>query len=352
MILNQAVNHSISRSALVLALAMSTTILPIGIPRAFSDDEPARADPSGQSIDLEATRNRPPETDKSVERQTAGTKVTSGEVKDVVAGPIRALKAEIKVSQNFFVVPVNTEFQKWRLQSQDIVAFASIDGMSFIDLNSGTIDTNRFDFKALRKTLRSVREKCGRGTLKVEIDFGIVVRRPEVDTFVEGALARMGKDAGFENVEFIKSWSNEDAHQWKGLPEADGTHHNEARLGNDAVLIFPLQTPLGRFLAGGVDCYIEIPGPLSLEARRILSDADKAAIGEAIGKTDMADDATVRLHVHLQKPEDRGTIQDLPQVKKDSEFHRDAVDYLMSLGFDQISIDVDIHSSVFHSRYK
>ena len=105
------------------------------------------------------------------------------------------------------------------------------------------------------------------------------------------------------------------------------------------------RTRLGQFLAGDVDCYIDIPGPLSLDARHVLSDANKAVLREAIGRIDVPDDATVRLHVHVQKPEDSDTFYDLPQVKKDSEFHRDAVDFLRWLGFDQVTIGVDIRSS-------
>jgi hypothetical protein len=54
----------------------------------------------------------------------------------------------------FFVSPVNTEFQKWQLQGEDIVAYASIDGTSFIDMDTGTIGTARFNFEALRKSLK------------------------------------------------------------------------------------------------------------------------------------------------------------------------------------------------------
>ena len=252
----------------------------------------------------------------------------------------------------FFVAPVNTEFQKWRLQGEDIVAYASIDGTSFIDMDTGTIGTDRFDFEALRKALKNVRKQCGLGTLKVLIEFGAASQRPEVDTFVEGALAQMGKDAGFEKVKFLKRYQNGPQWKWKGLPQADGTHLNEERLGNDALLAFPLRTPLGRNLAGGFDCFVDVPGPLPLDAQHILSDADKAALREAFKSMDLPENATVRFHVHVRRPKDFDTIHDLPQVKKDSEFHRDAVDFLKSVGFSQVLLAVDVSSVVHTSLYK
>ena len=42
MILNQTMKHRISRPALALMLVISTVVLPVGMSRAFSDDEPAR----------------------------------------------------------------------------------------------------------------------------------------------------------------------------------------------------------------------------------------------------------------------------------------------------------------------
>lgn len=252
----------------------------------------------------------------------------------------------------FFVAPVNTEFQKWRLQGEDIVAYASIDGTSFIDMDTGTIDTDRFDIEALRKALKGVRKQCGLGTLKVLIEFGAASQRPEVDTFVEGALAQMGKDAGFEKVEFLKLYQNGPQWKWKGLLQADGTHLNEERLGNDALLAFPLRTPLGRYLAGGFDCFVDVPGPLPLDAQHILSDADKAALREAFKSMDLPEDATVRFHVHVQRPKDVDTIRDLPQVKKDAEFHRDAVDFLKSVGFSQVLLAVNVSSVIHTSLYK
>ena len=41
-ILNESMKHRISRPALALILVMSTVVLPVGMSRAFSDDEPAR----------------------------------------------------------------------------------------------------------------------------------------------------------------------------------------------------------------------------------------------------------------------------------------------------------------------
>ncbi len=274
------------------------------------------------------------------------------------------------VSQKFFVVPVKTEFQKFLLGGKDFVAYANIDGPSFIDTNTGMIDPDRFDFKALQKSLRSVREKCGRGRLKVMIEYGYLGQRPDeargLEAFIKSALGRQVKDAGFEKVKFIGTWYNDDDYRWKGLPKVGEAHGDEKRLGNDEVLVFAVQTPLGRFLSGGVDYYIDIPGPFPLDARHIFSDADKTIVRKAIKANGIPDNASIKVHVIIPKSDDcaivpgmtqgpdmtqgpgmthpSGMMQPpyMPQAKKGSYFHRDAVDFLKSLGFDQVIIVVDV----------
>ena len=218
-------------------------------------------------------------------------------------------------------------------------------------MSTGKIDTEVFDLKSLQDTLKSVRKQTDKGALKVLIEFGEHSQRHNVDAFVEGALAKMGKEAGFEEVEFIKRYQNHPKWQWRGLMKVDGTNPNEERLGNDSLLVFPLRTSLGRHLAGGYDCYIDLPGPLSLDSEQILSEGDKTTLRKAIKSMNLPEDATVRFHVHVEKPNDFNTIRDLPQVKKDSEFHRDAVKFLKSMGFDQVVLAVDVSSVVHTSRY-
>ena len=82
------------------------------------------------------------------------------------------------------------------------------------------------------------------------------------------------------------------------------------------------------------------------------SDADKAALREAFKTMGLPDNATVRFHVHVQKPNDFDTIRKLPQVKKDAEFHRDAVEFLKSVGFSQVLLAVDVSSVIHTSLYK
>ncbi len=264
--------------------------------------------------------------------------------------------SEGQVAQQFFVVPVTTELQRWRLeqwrpQVDNFSAYLNINGMSFIEKATLAIETNRFDFDALRNALKRVRQQTGPGTLAVLIDFGTLQISPDVDAFVQGALARMATDAGFENVAFNNRYSNEDTYEWKGLSRIDGVDQGEPRLGNKSVLVFPVRTPLGRVLAGNADCYVEIPGPIPLDARHILSDSDKVTLRQAVKEFAMPYGATAHLQVFVEKPKAYDNIHSLPQIKKDSEFHRDAVDFLKSLGFQEVVIEVDVGGN-FVSRYE
>ena len=264
------------------------------------------------------------------------------------------LKAQTDVSQNFFVAPVTTDFQRWHLRlCEDVVAYAGIDGMSFIDRNTGNINTDRFDFKALRTALKEVRKECAPGTLWMSVDYGNVDTSGEVTTFARAALIQIGEQAGFENVKFTSGASGGAAsHEWIGLPHDRETDRDEPRLGNGAVIIFPIATALSGHFTGAVDCYIEIPQELPLDADRMVSEADREVIRDVVGAMDLPEDAATSIRVVVEEPEDKNMLFQHPLGKQGSGLHLDVVNFLKSLGFEEIKIMIGVDYWAIPRSYK
>jgi len=251
----------------------------------------------------------------------------------------------------FFVVPVETEFQRSRSPEENVVAYANIDITPLIGADSEVRDIDQFDSEALEEALKLIREKSGPGTLWFDVDYGTSGYDANRTALVKSALERICKVAGFENVRLTGRWSNEDTYQWKGLPEVKDAQHDEPRLGNDAIHIYLIRSPLGKYL-GGADCFIKIVEPISLDAQHILSDADKATIRDSLRKMEIPEEASVRIHVALEI-DDLDAAREIPQIKQGAEFHRSAVDFLQSAGFNEVFVDVEAPPSVLYtSRYE
>ncbi|MFC1758831.1 M56 family metallopeptidase [Planctomycetota bacterium] len=254
-------------------------------------------------------------------------------------------KSQLEVSQNFFVAPVTTEFQRWRLRGDGVVAHASVDATSFIDHNTGKIDTDQFDFKALRESLIRVRREAGPGTINVSVVYSTF--HLEVFRFVEGAIKEMAKKAGFAAVKFTSGTA-----AWKPLPNARGVWQAEPRYGNDAISMFPIRTGLSRRLVNEVDFYIDVPGPLPTDVKSIFSKSEEEVIQKAVSDSVIPDGAVVGLHVVISRPDGDARIETLPHVQQDAELHRDAVEFLLALGFDEVRVKVEIDAMIFVLRYR
>ena len=91
-ILNQTMKHRISRPALALILVMSTVVLPVGISRAFSDDESARiANQTGRAGETEKASKVVQESEKTKGAYASGQKEHSGDADEAIDSPLHAL---------------------------------------------------------------------------------------------------------------------------------------------------------------------------------------------------------------------------------------------------------------------
>ena len=262
------------------------------------------------------------------------------------------------ISRNFFVAPVTTEFQMSQFSGENIVAYASIDVSSVIDPDTKQAIASRFDFDGFCKSLANVRRQTDDGTLCLRADFLDARCGPDTRKNIERDLRSIATDAGFETVRYTSRYTNA-KYKWYGLPQATDDLQDEPQLGNDVVGVFPVRTPFGRFLAGkgtnalkDCDCFIEITDSLPMDRRRILTGANKGVIRNALRKMTVPKNASAVLRVSIESPGDRDALRNLPQTKQDSEFHRDAIQFLKLMGFTKTKVEVVIDNTRFDSEYE
>jgi len=268
-----------------------------------------------------------------------------------VHGMRKYLKAKRPASKNFFVTAVTTDFEKRTLGVDNIVAYSSIDGMSFIDLNTGEISTDQFDFRSFRNALGNVRKECGAGVLYLSIDFGVAdTVGSETGTFVKSALFDMAKRSGFEDVKYSECHSNADSHVWRNLPAARGDA--QEKLGNEDVLVFPLQTALDRYL-GSADVYIELANEFPQDADRLLTPAAQRILQNAVQSISLPDTATACIRLNMtDEGKTADAVYDLPSLQKDSQFLNSAADFVKNLGFHNVKIHVQVGFRLFEWEYE
>lgn len=115
------------------------------------------------------------------------------------------------VSRNYLCTAVKTDLQRHLLSKQGEVAFAVVDGMSFVERGSHKIDANRFDFEGFRSAMASARKQSGPGTLHLCVDWGLVEIHTDQPTyfFVRNALTEMARQAGFDDIHATASHPTE-----------------------------------------------------------------------------------------------------------------------------------------------
>ena len=269
-----------------------------------------------------------------------------------VQGLRKVLLADLKKSTNYFVAPVTTDLQRHLLHSSDVVAYATLDATAFIDLHTEKIHTDRFDFAGFCQALRTVRGQVGTGTLQISVDYGNLLPEGFAPRFIKRALTGLAREAGFEEVQLHERHHGGQS-TWRGLDADGATSSAEKAQGSASIQIYPVITPLSRFLLGDVDCLIEIAGPVPLDSK-LLTDSQELQIRIADAKLDLQDKETVLLLAYMQKPPVGNNLDDfidLPQTKKGAEIHQRAVALLKDIGFQEVRITLDINGSRFSSEY-
>ncbi len=270
------------------------------------------------------------------------------------------------ISADYFIAPVVTDLQTWHLkgirlpENEHISVYADLNGQLFFSEQQPTLDLNRFDFDTFFRDLASVRSGNRSGTTAIRIEFENILSNFE-STFemadqVEAAFQLHAMKAGIEKIKVIKSFIA-DGSAWQKLSDEAIPIQKETPLGNKNVTVFPVISPLGRYLTNksasdNLRCFIDIAKVQPLNAVEALSADDQEAILKAVTELDLPKNSDVQLHVHFEKPSGLRRIREhVSQTNQDSDFQLGAVDFLKSIGFARVAINVELNSVVFGSVY-
>jgi beta-lactamase regulating signal transducer with metallopeptidase domain len=260
------------------------------------------------------------------------------------------------IAKDYFIAPVVTELQKelCKQKRESVSVYASVDGRSFFNKQRPELDMNRFDFDSFIRDLVSVRKAIETGSVEVLIEFEVIKSESnELALKVEDSFQFKMKEAGIEKVRFVLGFTSEERDWWK-IAEETESNSQEQKLGNERVSVFPVKTALSQVLfrrssfPNGVDCFINVTTVLPMNAEEAFTIEDKEVIRKAVSDLQLPKGSSALLLVHFENPRNGKEIQEqFPQIKKDSEFQRNAVDFLKTLGFARVGTDVDVNSVRF-----
>ena len=227
------------------------------------------------------------------------------------------------IAKDYFIAPVVTELQKElrKRKSESVSVYASVNGRSFF--NKQLLNMNRFDFDSFIRDLSSTRKASEKGSIEIIIDF---------ETINNESLNELARK----------------------VEEEPTSNQQEPKLGNERVSVFPVRTALSKILMrrtsvpNGFDCFINLSTVLQQNAKDAFTIEDKEVIRKAVSELQLPKGSSALLVVHFENPRNGKEIKEqFAQIKKDSEFQRNAVDYLKTLGFARVGTSVDVSSVWF-----
>jgi|694.fasta_scaffold24591_4 beta-lactamase regulating signal transducer with metallopeptidase domain len=261
------------------------------------------------------------------------------------------------IAKDYFIAPVVTELQKelHKRKSESVSVYASINGRSFFNKQRPELNMNRFDFDSFIRDLSSTRKASEKGSIETIIDFETINNESlnELARKVEDSFKLKLSEAGIEKVGIILSFTSDERDWWK-IAEEPTSNQQEPKLGNERVSVFPVRTALSKILMrrtsvpNGFDCFINLSTVLQQNAKDAFTIEDKEVIRKAVSELRLPKGSSALLVVHFENPRNGKEIKEqFAQIKKDSEFQRNAVDYLKTLGFARVGTSVDVSSVWF-----
>jgi hypothetical protein len=229
--------------------------------------------------------------------------------------------------EHHLVFPVRTELQRLIL-GKDISVFVSLDPTGIV--KDGELD---------QAVLQSIRRDLARaGTREGLVHFRIFHgktsdptqnREPEMQ--LHKALRGLARAVGIRGAKVDQEFRNDDM-TWRdriatldgarpGLPGGD-----EPGLGNDMVRIYPVRTPLSRYIFQGSDCVVDCLVAPDLE----VEDRVRVTIKATLPKLDLKRKQQVHFRVPADKVEEHSRVplqERLHRLAKSLGFQRSMVSY-------------------------
>ncbi len=203
--------------------------------------------------------------------EDGGKKVPAAAAPAALAAKAQADVLKPVAGKNFVVLPVTTELQRaCGPKYADAKVFVLINGMALLNEDE-TLNAAALDFQELRKAVKGFFRAGERGTT-IYLACRLPPKDPNANPYGVLLPSVTGKVRSWPG----KYWVTATVHyRWKYANKWDsfvadltaqppqGEPQDEPALGDDQVKVYPVRTPLSRYLYGdNVDCVIRIVPPI------------------------------------------------------------------------------------------
>lgn len=251
---------------------------------------------------------------------------------------------------HFFLAPVTTEVQRRLMKPfSDASVRLEVDATQLFD-QAGELDPASDLLSDIRESLLEMSATTKQGQLIAALDFG-TLKSSDTHRLAEKLVDKLAEKAGYAEVKVWSRYSNEEEHQWHGLAEGNDQQKEKVlRVGDLEIL--PIHTPLSRWLSGGVHYYFTLNKAYTPEATEIFDREAIAAIKQEVKKAEQGELTKAKIAISLVELEGEYETPLVPQAKQNAELHLGAVHLLHDLGFDEVTVAVEVGGNHVMSRYK
>ncbi len=232
---------------------------------------------------------------------------------------------------NYLVFPITTDLQHTLLGAgEEAKACVLINGSSIV--KNSMIDASALDLQALAKELAPYADR-DKGIVFFNIRFGqkSVGFDRQASSMLMLALEAFGRRAGFHTVNVSQSAYIDWEKSIAAVNEKTNgqTDEDESAVGNELVRVYPVRTPLTRYLLGNNDCVVDVLAPISEEGGEALSAEIRKAILRYVPKAGVTHQDTINFRVRSGN----GSEKAIDQFKR-----QDSVGLTKVLGYKQQTI--------------
>jgi hypothetical protein len=225
--------------------------------------------------------------------------------------------------EHHLVLPVQTELQRLIL-GKDVSVFVTLDLM-------GVVKDAELDQSALRSIRRDL---AGAGARDGIVYFRIFHDKTSAlheNKLLHDALRGLARAEGFRGAKVDEEFRNDDLTWRERLATFDGGRPgsrkgDEAGLGNNAARIYPVRTPLSRYLFEGSDCVVDCLAAPDLE----VEDRVRVTIKATLPKLDLERKQQIHFRVPAGKVREHSRVplqERLRHLAESLGFQRSRVSY-------------------------
>jgi hypothetical protein len=225
--------------------------------------------------------------------------------------------------EHHLVLPVQTELQRLIL-GKDVSVFVTLDLM-------GVVKDGSLNQSALGSIHRDLAGAGARNGIVYFRIFHDKTSDPNQNQRLHDALRGLARAEGFRDAKVDEELRNDDLTWRERITTLDGgrpgsPRGDEAGLGNNAVRIYPVRTPLSRYLFEGSDCVVDCLAAPDLE----VEDRVRVTIKATLPKLDLKRKQQIHFRVPAAKVEEHSRVplqERLHLLAKSLGFQRSMVSY-------------------------